>query len=115
MKNIYLAAMIMALCFVSCTVQKPLYEWGQYDDAIYAYTKGNDEKSLENLITLYEKIITKPKGSRQVPPPGVCADLGYLMFKKGEKDKGKELLKKEIQLYPESKIFIDSVLKRLEK
>ena len=49
-----------------------------------------------------------------MPPPGVCADYGYLLIKKGEVEKGKELLVKETILYPESKLFIDMILKRFE-
>lgn len=114
-KKVSVAIALAALLGTSCTVQKPLYDWGLYDDAIYAYTKTNDEKSMEKLIALYERLIEKPKGSRAVPPPGVCADLGYLLVKSGEIKRGKELLQKETQLYPESKKFIDGVIKRLEK
>ena len=100
---------------ISCSPTKPLYSWKGYDDAVYAYTKTSDEKSNENLIKVYEKLIKNSGGSRQVPPPGVCADYGYILIKKGETAKGKELLVKETILYPESKVFIDRILKRFEK
>lgn len=111
----YLVIAVISLLAISCTTTQPLYNWRGYDDAVYAYTKASDEKSNENLIKIYEKLILKSGGTRQVPPPGVCADYGYVLIKKGEIAKGKELLVKETVLYPESKMFIDRVLKRFEK
>ena len=114
MKRI-LALVSISFLIVSCTTTKPLYNWKGYDDAVYAYTKGSDEKSVENLIKIYEKLIKKSGGSREVPPPGVCADYGYIMIKKGQTSKGKELLIKETVLYPESKQFVDRIIKRLDQ
>jgi len=105
----------LGIIAISCKTTKPLYNWKGYDDAVYAYTKTGDEKSVENLIKIYEKLIKKSGGTRQVPPPGICADYGYIMIKKGENSKGIELLTKETVLYPESKQFVDRILKRLEK
>lgn len=105
---------VISLIAVSCAPTKPLYNWKGYDDAVYAYTKASDEKSNENLIKIYEKLIKNSGGSREVPPPGVCADYGYLLVKRGEIVKGKELLTRETILYPESKQFIDRIIKRFE-
>ena len=110
----YIVIAVISIVAVSCAPTKPLYNWKGYDDAVYAYTKASDEKSNENLIKIYEKLIKNSGGSRQVPPPGVCADYGYLLVKRGEIVKGKELLTKETILYPESKQFIDRILKRFE-
>lgn len=110
----YIVIAVISLFGVSCVPTKPLYNWKGYDDAVYAYTKASDEKSNENLIKIYEKLIKNSGGSRQVPPPGVCADYGYLLVKSGEIVKGKELLTRETILYPESKQFIDRILKRFE-
>jgi len=112
-KIIYVAIVVFAV--TSCTVQKPLYEWKGYDDAVYAYSKTPDEKNIENLLNVYTKLIDQPGGSRQTVPPGVCADYGYLLIKSGKVKEGKELLIKETILYPESKPFIDRILKRIEE
>jgi hypothetical protein len=114
-KRKYLLMAVISIFAVSCAPTKPLYNWRGYDDAVYAYTKSSDEKSNENLVNVYEKLIKKSGGSRQVPPPGVCADYGYVLIKKGEIVKGKALLVKETILYPESKQFIDRIIKRFDK
>jgi hypothetical protein len=48
-------------------------------------------------------------------PPGIYADYAYVLLQIGKTEEGKALLLKEIELYPESKIFIDRILKMLKQ
>ncbi|MGL5957138.1 MAG: DUF4810 domain-containing protein [Phocaeicola sp.] len=113
----FLFILVLGVYVTSCSTleQRSLYNWSGYDDAVYDYTKVTDENSLERLLTVYERLIQRPGGLRNVPPPGVCADYGYLLIKKGQSEKGTLLLMKEIELYPESKPFIDRILKRVNR
>ena len=114
MKKLLIFA-IPLLLLVSCEVQKPLYSWSNYQDKSYNYLKNNQEKDLQELLETYKKIIDKQEGTRNVPPPGICADYGYLLLVNGKTSEGKALLMREVELYPESKIFIDRILKLTEK
>jgi hypothetical protein len=98
----------------SCTVQKPLYTWDKYEVTSYNYLKNNDEKSTQALIETYQNIIEKQQGSRGVVPPGVYADYGFILLQDNKTDEGKAMLLKEVELYPESKTFIDRILKMIE-
>lgn len=109
---IYILGIFLLLS--SCTVQKKLYSYADYEKASYLYLKNSDEKSTQALIANYKTIINKQTGTRNVPPPGIYADYGYILIQSGKKEEGKSLLLKEIELYPESKIFIDRILKMLE-
>jgi hypothetical protein len=89
---------------------------------------------------MYEDIVTNPGGERKMPPPGICAEYGYMLlipenakifelhatsmqkrtFTSTEyttffPEKGKQLLLKEIELYPESAKFITPLIERLCK
>ena len=89
---------------------------------------------------MYEDIVSNPGGTRRMPPPGICAEYGYMLlipenaaifaehatsmqkrtFDSGDyasffPEKGKELLQKEIELYPESAKFIAPLIERLCK
>ncbi len=112
-KNIILFVSIAILA--SCVPAKQLYSWENYGTTSYNYLKNSDEESLQKLIENYQIVIDKQKGTRGVVPPGVYADLGFLLLQNGETDEGKVMLQKEIDLYPESKIFIDRVLKMMEE
>ena len=95
----------------SCDSEKKLYSWQKYEVASYNYLKYSDEKSLEDLIANYKLIISKQKGSRKTVPPGIYADYGFILLQSGKTEEGSAMLQKEIELYPESKIFIDRILK----
>lgn len=105
---------ITVLMMASCTVQKPLYTWDKYEVTSYNYLKNNDEKSTQALIETYQNIIEKQQGSRGVVPPGVYADYGFILLQDNKTDEGKAMLLKEVELYPESKTFIDRILKMIE-
>jgi hypothetical protein len=111
-KTVFILGAVLLLS--SCTVQQKLYSYADYETASYLYLKNSDEKSTQALIDNYKTIIEKQTGTRKIPPPGIYADYGYILVQSGKKEEGKALLLKEIELYPESKIFIDRILKMLE-
>ena len=111
-KQAYL--LIPFLLLIGCAPQKKrLYSWGHYDGASYYYLKNNDEKSTKLLMDSYKEIIEKQTGLRGVVPPGIYADYGFLLIQQKQTQEGKSMLKKEVELYPESKVFIDRILKTL--
>ncbi|MDR3653449.1 MAG: DUF4810 domain-containing protein [Paludibacter sp.] len=112
-KIIYFSISLFLLC--SCTTQKKLYSWGKYQTTSYNYLKNSDDKSTQELIKTYQDIISKQTGTRGVVPPGIYADYGFLLLQTNKIAEGKKMLLKEIALYPESKIFIDRILQKLEK
>jgi len=114
MKKIFYVLTAVSL-MGSCTVQKPLYTWDNYEVTSYNYVKNSDEKSTQALIETYQTIIERQKGSRGVVPPGVYADYGFVLLQKDKTEEGRAMLLKEVNLYPESKTFIDRILKIIEK
>ena len=112
-KLLFLAAGL--LCLAGCA-PKPLYTWGKYQDASHKYVKNNTEKDADALIKTYQYIIDHPKnGKRQVAPPGICADYGFLLVQKGRVEEGLKLMRMEIALYPESAVFVEAIIKKLEQ
>lgn len=112
--RLFASLIILIVLGASCTTQKTLYNYDGYDEAVYQYTKNSDAQSMDQLLKVYEQLIAKT-GTRQIPPPGLYADYGFILIKKGEVEKGKDLLKKEIALYPESSYFVGLILKRMEQ
>jgi hypothetical protein len=115
MKTFKIFALVITLAMAaSCTTQKPLYTWNDYEAKSYEYLKNSDEASTQNLMETYEKIITTQKGSRGVVPPGIYADYGFLLLQADKTVEGQKMLAKEVELYPESKVFIDRILQLME-
>ena len=131
-------------CLTSCVASEQLYYWGQktsegtyrYDEAAYDYYDKQSPEAICALIMIYEEMVNKPGGSRQVPPPGVCAEYGFLLltpdidqiFASAATPKqlramtrtdfhqyGIELMNKEIEYYPESAQFIRPLINRAKE
>ena len=138
---------LVTFCLTSCGLTSSLYYWGgeqngatTYENLAYKNYNKQTPESLCKLICMYEDIVSCPGGMRRMPPPGICAEYGYMLlipenaaifaehatamqrktFASGDyasffPQKGKEMLQKEIELYPESAIFIAPLMKKLCK
>jgi hypothetical protein len=115
MKKLLFITSCFLLLAAGCATQKTLYNWGKYQEASYYYMKNNTDKDLEALLKEYQYIINNQKAGRKIVPPGIYADYGYLLIQQGKVNEGLELMKLEIALYPESAVFIEGIIKRLEK
>lgn len=113
MKKLFILFFISTL--FACQTQKPLYNYGKYEDMSYAYLKKSNEKSTQKLLEEYQKVIKKQNMTRKVPPPGIYADYGFLLIQTNKREEGMKMLNKEIEMYPESKVLIDRVLLMLTK
>jgi len=116
MKKLYIGLILLsALLMASCgPSQKTLYNWGSYQQESYDYVKNSTDSSLDDLLKSYEGILNKQGGTRKTIPPGICADYGYLLVKRGRKAEGIAMMKKEVALYPESATFMSRIIKKLE-
>ena len=108
---VFSASLVMLLA--SCGTTK-MYSWYDYQEDYYNYVKKSDKESMENLIKTYDMIISKQTESRGIVPPGIYADYGYLLLQNGKTKEGKAMLEKEVELYPESAVFVNSLLKRVK-
>lgn len=141
MKKIILISLI-ALLSTSCATT--LYNWGStysgcsnYEKLSYRFYDKQTPESICELVVMYDNVINNPGGTRNCPPPGVCAEYGYLLLMPGTAETfekhatsrqrkhfsssdyassfhtlGLEMLNKEMQLYPESVEFIKPLLKK---
>ena len=146
MKRILTLALV-SLVLTSCGMTTSLYYWGgvqngakTYENLAYQNYDKQTPESICKLICMYEDMVTYPGGTRRVPPPGICAEYGYMLlipenavifaehatamqrrsfastdYAAFFAEKGKEMLQKEIELYPESAKFITPLIERLCK
>ena len=144
MRNLSIV-LLVTFCLTSCG--SSLYYWGGTQNGATVYEhlayKNYDKQTPESickLICMYEEIVTYPGGSRKVPPPGICAEYGYMLLKPETAgifanhatsiqkrtfdsseyatffpERGKQLMLKEVELYPESAKFIAPLIERLSK
>ncbi|MFA7082255.1 MAG: DUF4810 domain-containing protein [Bacteroidales bacterium] len=108
-----LIVILSLMFFASCS--NDLYKYYDYDNLLYAYgSRGFTEKEIKKFSREYKIIVESPKGKRKLPPPGACAEYGYLLFLQGKTKEARENLVKETVIYPESKTYVDALIKTLE-
>lgn len=106
----------VALALASCSSsEKTLYSWYKYEDVTYEYSKTPTDDRQAQVIEQYQKLIAKQKGTRKTVQPGLYAEYGFLLCKSGKVEEGVSYLKKEIELYPESELFISRIIKQFEE
>jgi hypothetical protein len=89
------------------------YEWGHYEDSVYAVTVRPDSFDLAAEIDALERQVEESVNAERPIPPGLHAHLGYLHTVAGNGDAARAHLEQEKALFPESARFVDHMLERL--
>ena len=146
MKRI-LTIVLVSFAFTSCGITSSLYYWGgmqngatTYENLAYQNYDKQTPESICNLLCMYEDMVSNPGGTRRMPPPGICAEYGYMLLVPGNAEifsryattsqkqtfsvtdyaaffpeRGKEMMLKEVELYPESAKFITPLIEKFCK
>ena len=112
-----LLAVLLFLCAtaVGCTGPPSLYRWGIYEDLMYqSYTNPGESDPVSDAARLAEDVERTTTEGLAVPP-GVYAHLGYLYASHGNHGLARASFNRELELYPESKTFIEGILNRMEQ
>jgi hypothetical protein len=111
-----LAALLMCSGALSaCTQQKTLYDWGSYEQLVYDMYANPGKADPGTQIAKLTEDIERINAEGHHVAPGVHAHLGYLYYTQGQVALAKEEFSLEKQLFPESAVFIDGMLARMDK
>jgi hypothetical protein len=107
--RLLLIAPTLALLLAGCVTNHQRYGWGTYDPSLYAYYKDPTKEAAfaESLTAI---ISTADSNHAQVPP-GIYAEYGYLQLQEGKNSAAVELFKQEEAHWPESRVFMDRMIK----
>ena len=100
-----------ALFLTACAAPpKPLYLWGGYQSALYAYLRGNGADLGAQIVQL-EAQAQRSAAEGASPPPGLHGHLALLYSKTGDDANAVRHLQTERRLFPESAAYVDHLLK----
>lgn len=115
-RTAYHFLLISAVVMVNgCAYHQNLYQWGSYEDQIYAMYSSPGQSSPEEQIAKLEADGEKARAQSRTPPPGHHAHLGYLYFQTGKPDQAIASFETEKVLFPESRPYMDRLIGRLKK
>lgn len=108
-RTLSLILLLGLLC--GCT-SNTLYVWGNYDQWLYENYKSpkNDEELYVDLTALITEYESRKNPAVKPMAPGLYAEYGFLLMRRGENERAIEYYTKEKALWPESTVFMDSMI-----
>jgi hypothetical protein len=107
--RLFLVAPILVWSLAGCVTNHQRYDWGSYDPSLYAYYKDPTKEAA--LAESLAAVISTADSNHALVPPGIYAEYGYLQLQEGKNLVAVELFKQEEAHWPESKIFMDRMIK----
>lgn len=108
-----LAPLLMVLSLLGGCAAPGLYNWGGYDQALYAGYK--DVTKMEALRINLEVHIGAMEKSNQKVAPGLYAELGTLYLQTGSSDQAISYYTKERATWPESRTLMAAMIQNIER
>jgi len=90
---------------------KRLYHYGSYSNTLYDYRKDSNHENLMKHIKEMESIVVESNEQGMRIPPGLYGEMGYMYLKAKNTGKALEYFNRERNLYPESIILMDRMIK----
>ena len=106
------AVLALAVVCSGCASHHGLYEWGTYEDQVYAMYADPGKSSPQDQILKLEADAERARAANKPLPPGHHAYLGYLYFQSGMPDKAAAAFDAERRLFPESGSYMDRLIAR---
>lgn len=97
-----------ALLLASCATPSR-FEWGGYEGALYSYAKKPDMRPQYRVAL--EKAVEQGRKTNRLAP-GLLAELGFLALEDGDVATAVPLFEEEMRTFPESRLFLQSVVAR---
>ena len=101
-----LATIVACVFLGACSSSQTLYEWGSYQPALLKYVKAGDATEFE--AELQETIAAAESKDRV--PPGLYAELGYMLYERGEFGAASSYFEKEKLAFPESAVLMEQLI-----
>jgi len=105
-------SLLILFCLICGCASPSLYEWGNYDVWLYENYKNpkDDEELYVDLTALITEYESRKNPSVKPLAPGLYAEFGFLLMRRGENKRAIEYYGKEKSLWPESATFMDSMI-----
>jgi hypothetical protein len=104
-----------SVVLAGCVAPPSHYEWGSYEEVIYASYLSHDDVPAEKQVELLERDYQAGRSANRRMPPGWHAHMGYLYYQLGKGEQARQELLTEKAEFPESAVFVDRLLANVSK
>ncbi|HEY6100784.1 MAG TPA: DUF4810 domain-containing protein [Anaeromyxobacter sp.] len=103
----------LALAASACAQSTSMYHWGGYDEQLYRHYKNPQERAAF-VEALRANILEAEQRGLRVPP-GMYAEYGFALYEEGRFPDAVAYYRKEQDLWPESRPFMDKMIRNAER
>ncbi len=89
-----------------------LFYWGDYEDSLYQRYIEHNPAQAEIYL---QQTIAEAEHNRYRMPPGVYADYGFMLYRRGDKPAAIAYFSKEKETYPESSALMTKLIERVRQ
>ena len=104
----------IALPGVSHAADQQKYSWSSYQTDFLNLALNPGPAAEAKFEATLLKIISKSEKDGTKPPPGLTAEYGYLLFKRGEFDSAIDHFEREGRAWPESVTLMKRMIEQAE-
>ena len=115
MKTIFIISTLSLMLGCITQLSDSKFYWGNYSQTLYQFKKNPNKKTSRQHKKELMRIIEKSEELGVSTPPGIQAELGYMMFNDGKLKRGMTLIKKEEKTYPESRVLMKKIYNKMKK
>jgi hypothetical protein len=106
-------ALALLLGCAGCATDAGVFYWGQYEESLYVRQREGTDAGEAQALVMLERTIVRAENERRRPGPGVYADYGYLLYRRGRSAEAVDYFRKEADAYPEARPFMEAVMARV--
>lgn len=114
MRRIPAILVLAAVLLLSGCASRGLYDWGSYEASIERMYLRPERFNVANEITRLSAEVRETAAEGLHVPPGKYAHLGYLHYMSGDQAGAVRYFEAEKRAFPESAVFIDGMLGRMQ-
>lgn len=103
--------LLVAISGMTGCATTSLYDWGNYEDSLYLRYTDHDFNQAESYLS--QSLPSTAHPSRI--PPGVYADYGFLLYRRGDYSGAIQYFEKEKQIFPESSALMTRLIDRVQQ
>ncbi len=100
------AALILTGLGVAAILSGCTPAWQLYEVSAYSVFRTPGPKVIVAHARLLARVIDQAESKGKKPPPGICSERAFYLWRLKRIDEAVALLQKEEEHYPESKVFV---------
>lgn len=112
LKGIFIVTLVG---LVGCESTQPLYYWGEYPKMLELYYAQPGNMTAAQQVRLLQNTVENAERAQRQVAPGIYAHLGVAYADLGKQAEAEAAFSAEVELYPESRIWLEGMVARARK